>query len=373
MGASCSSAATAPEVIIPDPGYDEEVSFAMKQVKGSKHAMDIFQGSKPNLESDRWLYLVKQQSYVASRSHRNSHRANNDVELHNYNGDVLYAGRPADTGALFEQTEPRRRYSVEPLVNSFMNHSFFRGSSSFEMNEDDSMYFDMAKSRREYVSTGSERLVRWKVETEVRIDVGTRTKNSICGDAPMRLRVFSTGAAVAGRYYHDVKKGQKTTRKTESRFMQFVDFVDFGLETIDGEAVAEWRFPGDCHSWSGRVFDTDVFRVIFRADTKAGVDRQVLTKEGYDPTLALILAYFTCDVFHPSGIRKKYRARVMEYERTNDTLRHEVTAAAEEEEGYLRDSEDPAALEEYASSGKIDLRDLRSRGRLPEEFKESRR
>jgi len=134
---------------------------------------------------------------------------------------------------------------------------------------------------------GEARIIKWRLQTDATVKAGTRLDQSLCGSDPMTLNVYSQGAAVGIYTWHEQDSESTQDPFWSKKEYKFVDYIDFQLKKTDGTIVAQWRVIGDSFDQQSAILDNSMFYM----NAEDGRKVQVTTKEGYDPTLCLLLAH----------------------------------------------------------------------------------
>mmetsp|Transcript_41488 Transcript_41488/g.129892 ORF Transcript_41488/g.129892 Transcript_41488/m.129892 type:complete len:371 (-) Transcript_41488:347-1459(-) len=337
-----------PTIFIPDPEPGESHLFTLRADRTRRAAIrcrdmdvEVMRGENPDRVTDRWLRL---------RCEVDGKRPTVDVENYvrgwdrnrPFRGKVLYAAKFSKK-EIYEKTKPRARVGARARARAlaelrngkkaasrgelrreatFQNDTFLRSSDDSgdvrERPSTDIDYFDRATMPNEAPNPMSLRIVRWKLETEVLILAGPwdegdpeepleEMKDNEAEPARLFLKVFATGAVVAGEYAlrHESKDGEVRKDKTK----QFVDFVDFALyhEEKNGSRrlVDEWRMRDDLERGADGLyaFRTRLFAVGWKSPTS---DKRVVTAPEYAPSLSLLLAHLTTVTLSPQGILENF-------------------------------------------------------------------
>jgi len=184
--------------------------------------------------------------------------------------------------------------------------------SGVEMtNPENEAYFERAGWRSGSMYDSNYNFIqKWQMETEAKILPG---KRGLGFEGGFKLLVFAMGTAIVD---YD-KKVHKASSDTETRVTylkntaEFVDQVHFQLLRLaDDEIVATWYGPGDFST--NALFETqniDQENVVFRLEVRGGwlsPKPVIFTKEGWDPCLALIIAYLCAQEYSPKEIKRDY-------------------------------------------------------------------
>mmetsp|Transcript_14063 Transcript_14063/g.42049 ORF Transcript_14063/g.42049 Transcript_14063/m.42049 type:complete len:298 (-) Transcript_14063:139-1032(-) len=268
---------------------------------------EALRGHNPDGDNDRWFFL-----------NRSQNEGGVTIEVENYvrdneenpeKGQVLWSAsfpnRPQ-----FSKTPDERIGYVQSTgyVQSFDSDicGFFTGESPVEEISDEWHYVDRTQTRqltpearlrrqnaidrdgydyREIMKRyGEARIIKWRLQTDATVKAGTRLDQFLCGSDPMTLKVYSQGAAVCT---YDKQTNEEGHTHWQKDTYEFVDYVDFQLKKTDDTIVAQWRVTGDSFDQQSAILDTSMFYT--NAEDRGKV--KVTTKEGYDPTLCLLLAH----------------------------------------------------------------------------------
>eukprot|EP00968_Pinguiococcus_pyrenoidosus_P014329 scaffold1307_cov200-Pinguiococcus_pyrenoidosus.AAC.18 len=292
----CESTPAVPEQIIPDPGYEDEAVFTIRDLSMFNDDYEVLRGEHPNPEIDRWLFI-------------NSGKSRSDaiIEVENYvrlneekpkQGQVLYKavfkGSPG-----FEETEARGIGDTSGL--GLMLQSLFSGQSQAKPHSEDMHY--VRKAKRMDRGADKTRIKKWQLNTQARITPGpTRAESELMGSEHLWLKIYAAGAAVATY--------DKKDEGWQKDVFEFVDCIDFQLTKADGEVIDEWRVAGDTYDDAPNFCSTQLFEVTIERDgmTKEG-DKVVKTHAPYDPVLGLLLAHLMTSEYSVKGIKKDFNPR----------------------------------------------------------------
>eukprot|EP00636_Phaeomonas_parva_P001144 CAMPEP_0118882272 /NCGR_PEP_ID=MMETSP1163-20130328/21551_1 /TAXON_ID=124430 /ORGANISM="Phaeomonas parva, Strain CCMP2877" /LENGTH=300 /DNA_ID=CAMNT_0006819267 /DNA_START=62 /DNA_END=964 /DNA_ORIENTATION=- len=274
----CESTPDVPDNIIPDPDYDGSQTFTIKRLSMFNSDCEALRGHNPDGDNDRWFFLNKSKDSGSAI-----------IEVENYvrddeenpkKGQVLWSASFTDRPQ-FSATPSKRIGDIGSFAFD-MICGFFTGESPVQEISDDMHYVNKAKARdrgEDYT-----RIIKWRLQTDATVKAGTRLDQFLCGSDPMTLKVYSQGAAVCT---YDKQTNEEGHTHWQKDTYEFVDYVDFQLKKTDDTIVAQWRVTGDSFDQQSAILDTSMFYT--NAEDRGKV--KVTTKEGYDPTLCLLLAH----------------------------------------------------------------------------------
>eukprot|EP00931_Biecheleriopsis_adriatica_P051169 TRINITY_DN29650_c0_g1_i2.p1 TRINITY_DN29650_c0_g1~~TRINITY_DN29650_c0_g1_i2.p1 ORF type:complete len:289 (-),score=59.15 TRINITY_DN29650_c0_g1_i2:34-900(-) len=271
MGCGASVPA-APEVLIPDPGPQEACVFTITSA-GFMSADHIV--CKGEDKTAKWLFINKTGNFRTGSA---------QVQLENFQRGGT-PGKPDEGQVLwsaqFNDKPEFRKFHKAPTNTYDPFQSGFFGSPPAGQRSDEE-YFNAAPGFMN--DRGWRRVMKWRLSQGVAIKSGTRAIG-----INFLLKVFVTGTSICD---YDKKEGLEGPGQEEytTQTASFVDTMEFQLTDMQsGQPVAQWWVPGDFQG---------------NADLDQMSSTPVIsTALGWDPTLALLVAYFCTFEYSPFAIK----------------------------------------------------------------------
>ena len=291
----CESTPAAPEVIIPDPGEQEECTFSIKSAGMMSSDYLAYQGDSTDDKEKKWQFINKTGSLWSGDA---------VIEIENF----VRGGNPEkpNQGEIswrcnFDSSPEFQKHHKSPS-SGFSRYvaSFTNGAVDFDGEEPgDEVYFERAGSG--FNDGGNRRVMKWSLETSASITPGG-ARGAQYGAEGFLLRVFARGTSICDYdWEHDEEGGGHWSRREK----EFVDQLCFQVvQRSTDTVIAMWAVPGDLQTGGELVSMTNA---LFAMQLRGGwfsTKPLVNTAAGWDPLFALLVAHLCAFEYSPNAIKK---------------------------------------------------------------------
>jgi len=279
------SAPKAPEVIIPDPGFEQCV-FAIRSSGLFSDDHTVYQGETDD-DSKKWFFINKTGSFWTG---------NAEVMLENFqrgwNPEKPQQGQVLWSAQFSDKPDFQKFHKAPTIVYNPYVSGFFATAPMGERPDAD--YFKAAPWGMN--DAGWRRVMKWKVSQSARINGGTRMPGR-----SFTLQAFITGTSVCDYDKWQDHEGHQKWKRQEA---EFVDTAQFQLTDMhSGQPVAQWWFPGDLAGDGDLEQNNPLFYMKLNGGWMS-MKPVVWSGQGWDPTLSLLIAYFCCYEYAPWAVKK---------------------------------------------------------------------
>jgi len=248
-----------------DPGEKEACVFSIKD-------KIVYKGESAENPAKKWMYIVKNEKMIEIANMKPTR-------------EMLWS-------AEFSESKPHIQQHLKKtggLASLVLPPFILEGFGQMQEPED-RVYFE--KAGREF-QDGLWAISKFSLQTTVTCTPGSRRGEN---DDPFQLFVFARGTLICDyERANDNKQGG-----WKKNIAEFVDAICFNLVQLNtGENIASWWVPGDLHHGKGEQQNA-LFHLIGDWFSKTPIIR---TSQGWDPILALLVAYICASEFSPSQIK----------------------------------------------------------------------
>ena len=313
MGCCSSSVVVAPDVILPDPSRESRIQCTLQ-----KNGEDFvaYQGVGLAVSSDpskKWFFVNKTGTFWGGDCVVDIENFTRGTDPKNpKQGQVLcraaFDGTP-DFKKVWKNDGTDSAAELEREIRSdFVVPSQFAGPPEAPDSEYLAEFLKKVNSAERLVRR--HRVLKWCFSTSCVLTTPTEHRSGTCGVGGLALRVFARGTTAAEYRSSDYDPVDDLGgAHWEYSKTEFVDHICFQLEDAkENEVLATWCVTGAFRGWehsADREHESPLFSLKLKGGVASGTPvAKVETREGWDPALALTVAYLCAYEYCPAEIKR---------------------------------------------------------------------